>query len=108
MMHSQVSENLGQDPNHKTGPYFWTEVLKGARACQEMVIFVSVCAVDNIHRCVCICLYVCMQRACVALKGACACQEMVGFVSMHVVWHIHLYVCVCVCVCVALKGTCEY
>jgi len=26
-------ENLGQDPNHKTGPFFWTNTFAAARAC---------------------------------------------------------------------------
>ena len=31
----QVAENLGQDPNHKTGPYYWTNTFAGARACMQ-------------------------------------------------------------------------
>jgi len=32
---AQVAENLGQDPNHKTGPYFWTNTYAGALACMS-------------------------------------------------------------------------
>ena len=34
---AQVSENVGQDPNHKTGPFYWTNAYAGARACMEAV-----------------------------------------------------------------------
>ena len=34
---AQVSENVGQDPNHKTGPFYWTNAYADARACMEAV-----------------------------------------------------------------------
>jgi hypothetical protein len=34
---AQVSENVGQDPNHKTGPFYWTNAYADARACMAAV-----------------------------------------------------------------------